>query len=198
MTAIDQTAFAALDAEERLLNAVFKGDAPSGKRYGFRGDIALKFPAQLADEKRPPEIVCEQVIAACEAGSTQLSFFTGFLLSFENLRLLAEVLGEALTPSGKYFVFCDNVDLAKRYLIEYAGVTFYVLPIDEATVYNETLELLYLERTELKRMDTGAKLDAIVEAAPAFKPDRKFVPITYEEALKVVGPVRDPYANRPV
>ena len=42
---------------------------------------------------------------------------------------------------------------------------FYVLPIDEATVYNELLELLPLEKTELKRLDTAGKTDRVVDAA---------------------------------
>lgn len=44
---------------------------------------------------------------------------------------------------------------------------FYVLPIDEATGYNELLELLHLEKTELKRLDTAGKTDRVVDAALA-------------------------------
>lgn len=60
--AIETTALARLDREGRLLNAVFKGPTTKPGRFGFRGDIALKFQAQLADEKRPPEFSMEQVL----------------------------------------------------------------------------------------------------------------------------------------
>ena len=73
---------------------------------------------------------------------------------------------------------------------------FYVLPIDEATVYNEMLELLYLEKTELKKLDTAGKTDAIVAKALAYKDS--FPKITFEEGVKLMGPVRNPYENRPV
>ena len=196
MTAIHDTAFARLEAEGRLVNSVLKAPTRTPGRFGFRGDLALKFPAKLADEARPPEISCEQVIAAAHAGQPQVAVFCGFLLSFEYLKLVAEVLGEALSPHGKYFLFCDNIDLSKRYDVAYGGATFHVLPIDEATVYNEMLELLYLDKTELKRLDTAGKTDAIVERALAFA-DR-FPTISYEEGLALMGPVRNPYENRPV
>jgi len=196
MTSIDQTALGRLDTEGRLLNSVLKAPTKKAGRIGFRGDIALKFQAKVADEARPPEISCEQVIAAAQEGQSHLSFLAGFLLSFEYLKLLAEVLGDSLSPQGKYILFCDNIDISKRYQVEYGGATFYVLPIDEATVYNETLALLYLEKNDLKKLDTAAKVDAIVDKAASFA--QSFPKITFEEGCKLMGPVRNVYENRPV
>lgn len=193
---IADTAFARLEAEGRLLNSVLKSATHRPGRFGFRGDVALKFQTKLADEARPPEICAEQVIAAANVGEPGLAFFCGFLLSFEYLKRVADVLGDLLTPTGKYFLFCDNVDLAKRYQIQYGGANFYVLPIDEATVYNEMLELLYLEKTELKKLDTAGKTDAVADKAAAFS--QTFPEISFEEGLKRMGPVRNPYENRPV
>jgi hypothetical protein len=76
------------------------------------------------------------------------------------------------------------------------GIPFYVLPIDEATVYNELLELLYIERNDLKKLDTAGKLDAIADKALKFTD--AFQQITFEEGLKRMGPVRNPNENRPV
>lgn len=196
MTTIDQTALGRLDAEGRLLNSVLKGETRRPGRIGFRGDIALKFPAKMADEARPPEISSDQVIAAAHAGESHIAFLAGFLLSFEYLKMLAEVMGDALSPKGKYFLFCDNIDISKRYQVEYGGASFYILPIDEATVYNETLELLYLEKNDLKKLDTAGKVDVIVDKALGFS--QTFPKITYEEGCKLMGPVRNIYENRPV
>ena len=193
---IQDTAFARLDAEGRLLNSVLKAPTHVAGRFGFRGDIALKFQAKLADEARPPETSTEQVIAVALEGQPHIAFLAGFLLSFEYLKLVAEVLGDLLSPEGKYFFFCDNIDLSKKYQVDYGGASFYILPIDEATVYNEMLELLYLEKTELKKLDTAGKTDAIVAKALAYKDS--FPKITFEEGCKLMGPVRNPYENRPV
>jgi hypothetical protein len=193
---IMNTALGRLEAEGRLLNSVLKGPTKKPGRVGFRGDIALKFAAKMADEARPPELSSDQIIAAAHEGEPHIAFLAGFLLSFETLKPLAEVLGDSLSPQGKYFLYCDNIDLSKRYQVEYGGATLYVLPIDEATVYNELLELLYLEKNALKKLDTAGKVDAIVDKAMGYA--ERFPKISYEEGLGLMGPVRDLYANRPV
>lgn len=195
-TTIQETAFARLDAEGRLLNSVLKAPTHKPGRFGFRGDIALKFQAKMADEARPPETSSDQVIAVAQAGQSTIPFMAGFLLSFEYLAMLADVLGDALSPTGKYFLFVDNIDISKKYQCEYGGATFYVLPIDESTVYNELLQLLYIEKNELKKMDTAGKTDAVADKALTF--NETFPKITYEEGLKLMGPVRNLYENRPV
>ena len=196
MTTLADTAFARLEAEGRLVNSVLKGPTHKPGRVGFRGDIALKFPAKMADEARPPEISSDQVIAVAQAGEPTIGFIAGFLLSFEYLKLVAEVLGDLLSPAGKYFFFCDNIDISTRYSIAYGGAIFHILPIDEATVYNELLELLYLEKGDLKKLDTAGKTDAVADRALAF--DQTFTKISFEEGLARMGPVRNLYENRPV
>lgn len=196
MTAIEQTGFSRLETEGRLLNAVLKSPTKSAGRFGFRGDLALKFAPKLADEARPPELAVQQVLAVAQAGEPGIKFFAAYLLSFEYLKSVAEVLAETLSPQGKYFAYYNNIDLSSKYIVKMNGITFYVLPIDEATVYNEILELLYIERNDLKKLDTAAKLDAIADKAMKF--GANYEEITYEEGLKRMGPVRNPNENRPV
>ncbi|RDI23498.1 hypothetical protein [Pseudacidovorax intermedius] len=195
-TEIQDTAFARLEAEGRLLNPVLKAPTHKPGRFGFRGELALRFSAKLADEARPPELTCDQVMAVATAGDKHLPFFCGWLLSFESLKDVAETLGDTLSAGGKYFLFCDNIDLSKKYQVPYKGAMFYVLPILENTVYNEMLELLYLEKGDLKKKDTAGKLDAVADAALKF--DVTFDTITYAEGLELMGPVRNPNENRPV
>lgn len=196
MTTLDQTAFKYLEAEKRLQNPVFKGPTGSNRRFGFRGEIAIKFSDQLADEARPPEITADQVIAVGKEGDGGLDFMAAYLLSFEYLKPLADAIGPVLKPDGKYFLFCNNIDLSKKYQVPYDGKTFYVLPIDEATVYNELLDLLYLERNDLKKLDTAGKVDKVADTVLGFS--TIFPSMSYEEGLNLMGPVRDPGENRPV
>jgi hypothetical protein len=195
-TTIDQTALGRLEAQRRLQNPVLKAPTHKPGRFGFRGELALRFATQMADEARPPELTCDQVMAIATAGEKTLPFFCGYLLSFEHLKDVAEVLGEALSAGGKYFLFCNNMDLSRKYQVPYKGAMFYVLPIDEGTVYNELLELLYLEKNDLKRLDTAAKLDIIADTA--MKYDITYDTLTYAEGLEIMGPVRNPNENRPV
>ena len=196
MTAIAETGFSKLEAEGRLLNPVLKAPTRTVGRFGFRGDLALKFAEKLADEARPPELAVQQVLAVAHAGEPTINFFAAYLLSFEYLQAVADVLGETLSPQGRYFAYCNNVDLSSKYRVRMGSIVFYVLPIDEATVYNEILELLYIERNDLKKLDTAGKLDAIADKAANFSAD--FEEITYEEGLRRMGPVRNPNENRPV
>ena len=190
------TAFARLQSEGRLLNPVLKAATHKPGRFGFRGELALRFSPKLADEARPPELTCDQVIAVAQVGDPKLPFFAGYLLNFAHLKDVADVLGDTLSAGGKYFLFCNNIDLSKKYQVPLNGAMFYVLPIDEATVYNELLELLYLEKNDLKKLDTAGKTDRVADAALKF--DITFDTITYEEGLALMGPVRNPNENRPV
>ncbi len=196
MTKIADTAFARLEAEKRLVNPVLKAPTKKAGRFGFRGELALKFAPKLADEARPPLLTADQVMAIAEEGNPTIPFLACYLHSFEYLKPLAEVLGDTLSPSGKYFCYCNNIDLSKRYQVSLNGASFYILPIDEAGVYNELLELLYLEKNELKKLDTASKLDKVADAALKFSD--KFPDLTYEDGLKLMGPVRNQNENRPV
>jgi hypothetical protein len=193
---IGDTGFARLEAEGRLLNPVLKAPTHHSGRFGFRGELALRFAPKIADEARPPELAVDQVLASADAGTSTIPFFAAYLLSFEYVKPLAEVLGDSLAPDGKYFLFCNNIDLLKKYRLRWGDATFFILPIDEAGVYNELLELLDLERGALKKLDTAGKHDAVVDAALRFSAD--YPMLTYEDGLLRMGPVRDESANRPV
>lgn len=192
----DDTALAPLEDEGRLLNPLLKAATTKPGRVGFRGELALRFAPKVADEARPPELMCAQAMAVAQVGEKHLPFFAGYLLSFEYLKDVAETLGDTLSAGGKYFLFCNNIDLSKKYQVPYKGAMFYVLPIDESTVYNELLDLFYLEKNDLKKKDTAGKLDAVADAALKF--DITFDTITYAEGLALMGPVRNPNENRPV
>ncbi|MEW6037792.1 MAG: hypothetical protein AB1648_06045 [Pseudomonadota bacterium] len=195
MTTISETPLASLESENRLLSPVFKGATAQPGVFGFRGMIALKFAQQVSDEARPPEIKFDQVMTVAKAGESTLPFLAGVALSLEHLDLLMDVLGDKLSPAGKYFFFAGNLDISKRYQITHRGATFWVLPLDEATVYNELLELFRIEKNDLKKLDTAGKLVAVADAAAGF--DEKFEVIGFEEGLKIMGPIRIP-DNRPV
>jgi hypothetical protein len=181
-----------LEQQKRLLSPVYKGALKKAEE-GFRGEIALKFAAQLADEARPPEIAAFQTMFAATGG--KLDFLACELDSLAYLEELRSVLGDFLKPDGQYFAFAGNMDISKKYAITMDGIPFNVLPLDEATVYNELLDLIGLERTDLKKLDTGAKLDKIAEAAARYK--GKFPEVSFEQGKQEMGPIRIP-DNRPV
>ncbi len=195
MTLITETPFAQLEAEGRLLSPVLKGATTKPGRFGFRGEVALEFQKALADEKRPPEIKLDQVMMVASAGETTIPFMAGFAPSLAHLKLVCEHFGDTLSPTGKYFFFAGNLDISRKYQIAYGGATFWVLPLDEATVYNELLDMFRMEKSSLKKLDTAGKLDAIADKAAFF--NEKWTAISFEEGLKIMGPIKI-RENRPV
>jgi len=196
LTSFADTPLGTLGKDGRLFDAVLKGPTDKAGCFGFRGDIALKFQVSLADEKRPPDYCVEQVLSRVEAEQTKLPILIGYLHSFAYLKDFVEVLDDKLSAEGTYILFCNNIDLLAKYQVHYRGVNFIILPLDEATVWNETLELLKIEKNDIKKLSTGGKLDAVVDAALKLKVD--YPEITYEDGLKVMGSVRNRNANRPV
>jgi hypothetical protein len=196
MTTIEKTALNRLDQEGRLLNAVLKSPTTKPGRFGFRGDIALKFQSQVADEKRPPDFSIEQVLTIAQEGESTIPILAGYLHSFEYLQSVTEVLGNLLSPVGTYFMYCNNIDLLAKYRVTLDGVTFYVLPCDESTVWKEMLELMSIDKNDIKKLDTAGKLDYLLDAALGL--DAKYEPITYEQGLGLMEPVKNRNENRPV
>ena len=197
-TSIESTALARLDREGRLLNAVLKSPTRKPGRFGFRGDIALKFQTQLADEKRPPEFSIEQVLTIAQEGkgNSTIPVLVGYLHSFAYLDVASDVLDGLLSPSGTYFMFCNNIDLLAKYRVTLRGITFYLLPCDESTVWKEMLDLLSIDKNDIKKLDTAGKLDYVLDAAAAFA--EKYDVITFEEGLARMEPVKNRNENRPV
>ncbi|WP_343653247.1 hypothetical protein [Herbaspirillum sp.] len=195
MSTLANTPLADLDNDGRLLSPVFKGPTKRNGRVAFRGEIALKYQASLADEKRPPEIKLDQVMTVADVGAATIPFLAGMAPSLEHIKLLCEVLGDKLTADGKYFFFACNLDISLRFQIPYGGATFYVMPLDESTVYNELLELFRIERGDLKKLDTAEKILAVADGAARFK--GKFEEISFQRGLEVMGPIKIK-ENRPV
>ena len=195
-TTIGKTALDRLDREGRLFNAVLKGPTKKPGRFGFRGDIALKFQAQLADEKRPPEFSVEQVLTIAREGEPTIPILVGYIHSFAYLDVASEVLDGLLTPGGTYFMFCNNIDLLAKYRVTLRGITFHVLPCDESTVWKEMLDLLSIDKNDIKKLDTAGKLDYVLDAAVGF--NEKYDVVTFEEGLARMEPVKNRNENRPV
>jgi hypothetical protein len=70
-----------------------------------------------------------------------------------------------------------------------------VLPLDEATVYNELLELFRIDKGDLKKLDSAGKLAAVADAAATFA--ETWPEISFEEGLRTMGEVKV-RENRPV
>jgi len=141
---IESPAFQRLETEGRLLKSALTGPTRTPGRFGFRGEIALTLD---------PLVTLAEAFATADDGEATLSFFAGSLTGFKLLPLLVETLGANLKAGGKYFVYVPDLGRASRYQVELNGVSIYVLPIDDTSVYNELIDFLYLDKSKMKKMD---------------------------------------------
>ncbi|MCW2316543.1 hypothetical protein M2322_002091 [Rhodoblastus acidophilus] len=170
MTAIANSALDALDA--RLVKPTHKGPTHVAGRVAFRGEILLT-------EAAAPALT--SAIASADANAASLSFLAGQLATLSQLPVLADALGDALAPNGKYFIYVGDVKRGDRYQIALGETLVYVLPYDDVSVYNELIDFFYLDKTKMKKFDTAAKIDALAEGAAKY--GESFPKLTYEEAL---------------
>ncbi|MBT0668313.1 hypothetical protein HT136_08020 [Novosphingobium profundi] len=194
---ISETPFGALADQHRLHNAVLKEALPRPGTFGFRGDIALAFQDQVADEARPPAYSLEQVLAIGDATSGKIPALAGYLHNFAWLKDAGEVLADFLLPEGTYVFFVNNIDFLKTYSVALpGGATARVLPLDESTVWKEALELAGIEKNEVKKMSGPEKLEYVLDQLSGTKMD--FPAISYEDGVAAMEPVRNRNENRPV
>jgi hypothetical protein len=194
---LEDTVLGTLDAQHRLCNAVLKEPLPRAGTFGFRGDIALAFQEQVADEARPPAYSIEQVLAVADVASGKIPVLVGYLHNFAWLKDLGEILADVLTPTGTYLFFVNNIDFLKKYTVTLpGGVIAKVLPLDESTVWKETLELTGIDKNDVKKMSGSQKLEYVLDAVAAEK--MPFPELGYDEGVAIMEPVRNRNENRPV
>lgn len=186
MSSILQTALARLEQEQRLLNPRLKGATQAPRRFGFRGDLVLKFRDAAPGETCEPELLCRQVLAVGNEGAPTIPFFAGYLSSFSHLKDVAHVLSGILKGGGKYFLFCDDIDPSARYQIPLNGAMWYVLPSAGNGVEETLLDLLYVDKMSYEELGPRDQLDAIADAAIQY--DITFDMMTYAEGVERFAP----------
>jgi len=187
MTSIAGTPLARLENEERLINSNLKEPGSVPGTFVYRGDLAIKLKPQIAGNVFPPELKADQVMLCTQAGVPELPFFTCRLESFETLKALAELLGDLIGGTGKYFAFCANMKSGQRYRIKLGAATFYVLSLEQGTAFNELCDLVDVDRAALKPLGAVAKIETIAQAAAAF--NASYEEISYERSLEVMRTV---------
>ena len=193
---IENTALGRLDREGRLLNAVLKSPTKTPRRFGFRGDIALKFQQQLADEKRPPLYSFEGVLAVAKEGEPTIEAFAGYLHDMANIETFKKVVGPLLSPTGTYFLFVNNIDFLAKYTIPMGDATLTVLPCDESTVWKEMTDMCGFDKNDFKKLDGGGKVQLVLDKAAELK--ETYETISMEEGIARMEPVKNRNLNRPV
>ncbi|MGR8929858.1 MAG: hypothetical protein ACU836_04390 [Gammaproteobacteria bacterium] len=161
----------------------------------YRGDLVL-IPGGLREgsttDRKPPELLLKQT--AILADAEKFVFINGLFDELEDVKMFTERYKYALTPDTLTVLYVENI--ASPMQIQLEGVTFNFLPYREGMIWNETLELLYIEKSDLKGQSSEDKVVTLYEAAKGFS--TKTAPISLEEALTQTIVVKKEAAVGPV
>ena len=76
------------------------------------------------------------------------------------------------------------------------GIIAKILPLDESTVWKETLELVGIEKNDVKKMSGPEKLEHVLNALA--DETMSYPELSYEDGVATMEPVRNRNENRPV
>ena len=62
-----------------------------------------------------------------------------------------ETFGDVLDAEGKYIVYVADIPLGCRWYVPLGAAKIFVVAIDETSVYNELLDVFYVDKTKLKK-----------------------------------------------
>ncbi|ACB93736.1 hypothetical protein [Beijerinckia indica] len=174
MTDVKDTPYAKLDAEGRLLKPTLKGDTHVDGRFGFRGDISYD----------DPETILKEVFTVSEAGKPAIGFLSGSIKEFETLPKLVETFGPALDANSVNIIYVSDLPRGARFYFTLNGIKFFTIFIDDTSVYNELIDITYVDKVKLKKYDTAAKLDALADVGLKYDAVSDYQEVTWEDALK--------------
>lgn len=185
------------DSQALLWITTLVGKTSTAGVSAFRGDLviiegALREGSNNIRDRKTPELTINQ--AAVLADSDKILFVNGLLFKLEHLPIFVEKYKEALTPETIALFYVENIATPMQIVLE--GVTFNLVPYKEGMIWNETLELLYIEKSDLKGQSGEDKVLTMYEAAKDYK--SKVAPISLEEALTQTIEVKKDAAVGPV
>lgn len=163
----------------------------------WRGDLvliegAMREGATNPNDRNPPKLLIHQ--AAMLADSDKILFLNGMVYQLESLAVFVEKYKAGLTADTLALVYVENI--AEQMVVQLEGFTFKLLPYREGMVWNETMELLYIEKADLKGQSAEDKVITVYEAAKSFK--FKGEALTYEAALTKTVEVKREASYGPV
>lgn len=166
--------------EKGLLTVTLvKGQTSKAGVYAYRGDLVLKEGAlrEGSDtDRKPPEALL--IHSALIVENDKIKFINGLLPTLNLLPVFVEKYKADIAADCIALIYVEN--LSKHLQVELGGVVYKLLPYKEGLVWNELLEELYIEKSELKGQSAEDKVAIAYAAAKSYKANGALV--SWEEA----------------
>jgi hypothetical protein len=154
-------------ADERFWITTFFGTTSEGLQ-AFRGDFVVKAGGLnvAAGKRNPPEALLKQAVILADADSTKL--IAGNFASVDELPELIAGFGADMDPDCVLILFIDN--LGGDAVVEQDGRRCVLIQHGEGIVWNELMELFYVEKSDLKGRSGEDKVVTVYQAAKDYDP----------------------------
>lgn len=165
-------------ANELIWLTTINGKTKNGLN-AFRGDLIIKLGEfnEVANKRNPPEAAIKEAVIL--ADDTSLLMVVG---NFSNILELPEFISRFtadLAADCKPIFFIDN--LTESMVVDIDGRQYTLISLPAGMIWNELLDLCYLDKHDLKGQSTEDKIVTVYNALKSYKP--KFKASTLDEAI---------------
>lgn len=160
-----------------LTVTLVNGQTGTAGVYAYRGDLVIKegsLREGSTTDRRPPEALL--IHSALIIENDKIKFINGFLPLLDLLPVFVEKYKTDIAGDCIALIYVENISKALQ--VELEGVTYILLPFKEGLVWNELLEELYIEKSELKSQSAEDKVAIAYDAAKSYKSKAPLVSFT--------------------
>lgn len=150
-----------------LFNSNFTEPAGAPGLFAYRGDLVL-VEGEVADasgRRKPPTATVRQSVLL--ADGDKLILASGLLEDINRLPIFVDRYAADFAPDISAVFFVANI--AKPLKLTLANISFALIPLEDGMVWNELLEELSIEKSDLKGQSAGEKVATVKEALKGYK-----------------------------
>jgi hypothetical protein len=168
-----------------LTVTLVNGETGKAGVFAYRGDLVIKegsLREGSTTDRRPPEALL--IHSALIIEYDKIKFINGLLPTLDLLPVLVEKYKADLSEDCIALIYVENI--GKGLQVELEGVNYKLIPFKQGLVWNELLEELYIEKSELKNQSAEDKVAIAFAAAKSYKPKSSLVSFAEAEANTIV------------
>ena len=162
--------------EGYLFNINFTGSCDGSDIY--RGDLVLEFgEVTERGDRKPPSVVAKQAVMLISDDSIRM--LVAGLDKLSDLAMVTEHYEQFMTADCQLLFFVH--DIKSSLIVSISEREYKLEALDDGMIWNEALELLCIEKSDLKGQSAEEKVVMLFDELCQFK--SKGTAVNYDEAL---------------
>ncbi len=168
-----------------LTVTLVNGQTGTAGVYAYRGDLVLKEGALREgsiNDRKPPEALL--IHSALIIENDKIKFINGLLPTLDLLPIFVGKYKADIAEDCIALIYVENIGEGLQVMLE--GVIYKLIPFKQGLVWNELLEELYIEKSELKGQSAEDKVAIAFAAAKSYNPKTPLVSFAEAEQKTIV------------